>query len=183
MPELSRLNPDNLRIGENLRAALERANPTHARTGLTWRSLAKGILHHVVLARAVAGTGGLSEEKILALAERLGTHPGNLILGVSAQAKAERFPHIPAPTNRNKRDVARKGMAVSSVEALVKNPRILSAFFGGIAKENLQIFIDGLLELRRKAALYRSDSTTTCTVTIFAAQDVLPPDHPAFEPK
>jgi hypothetical protein len=164
MPDPSRLNPDNVRIGENLRAAMQQANPEKRRDGLTWRKVAAAIpMEHTALARAVAGSAGLSEAKIVRLGEIFETHPGNLIAGISEKARTERFPHIPAPTNRNKRDTARKGMAVSSVESLIKNPGILSSFFGGLPRESIPAFTTTLLALHEQATEIRKRAIASGT--------------------
>lgn len=123
---------------------------------LTWRSVASRIpLHHITLANALSGKHGLSEDKILRLADIFGVHPGRIV----ARTSPERFPHISSPNSRNTQDTRRKGLAVGSIEKLIKTPRILSSFFGGIADKDILLFQRLLLDLKtiadtkRKAAI------------------------------
>ncbi len=162
------LDPNNRIIGENIRAIVDARNagrmtdhPGKADADrLTWHQLAQdAAMHRRTLDRAVNGRAGLSEVKIIALAAALGCHPGRLLARTSPECRRDRFPHVPSPTNRNARDTARKGLAVSSIEKLIATPRILSSFFGGLAPADIPLFQQRLEDLRdiatrkRKAAI------------------------------
>jgi hypothetical protein len=186
MPNTERLNADNLKIGENIRAAIHRANPKSHRAGVTLVKIAKAIpMSYTGLKRAVAGNAGLAEEKIVKIANVIGSmsghalHPGHLIEGITARAREDRFPHIPSPNNRNKRDTARKGMAVASVEALVKNPAILSSFFGGVDKEHIEPLQSALLTLRDQAISWRKGRVAVGRSTFVSPATPLSFDQPS----
>lgn len=142
MTDPTRLDPDNVRIGENLRSLMDSANErkTHG-DRLTWRVVAKAVpVGTVTLSRVLAGQRGLSESKLLLVAEALGVHPARALAGVSEKCRAERYPHVPSETTRNKADIARKGHAVSSIESVIRNPRTLSHFLGGVHPQDIEIF-------------------------------------------